>query len=148
MDKIRFEVFLDGPYESVLSIEARFVRTIINERSILDIAEEYERDSLKLKRAGGYEYQFADVLYRYLTDENERKGGRIGLLICGCFCEGCYPLYTIMEEAEHVVTWRNFFNPHVCFGNRGNNKCYDIGPFCFDKAEFYREAEKLKSHIS
>lgn len=40
MDKIRFEVFWDGPYECVLQEKTQFVRTIINDRSIMDIMEE------------------------------------------------------------------------------------------------------------
>lgn len=139
MDSIRFEVFLDGPIEPILSREAKFARTIINERSILDIIEEYELSFLEQKQAGAYEYQFADTLYCYLTD---KSFSRIGLLICGCLCEGCWPIYVTMEETLDWVIWKNFFNPHIC-----GSHYYGIGPFRFAKSVFWNEVENLKHLI-
>ena len=149
MDRVRFEVFSDGPYEYVLSREAQFARTIINERSILDIIGEYERTSLEWERGGMYKYQFAGDLYQYLTDKSSRMDDRfICLLICTCFTEGCSPLFAAMEETEYYVIWGNFFNPNICGGDWSGDDPYDIGPFCFDKGEFYHEAENLKRLIS
>jgi hypothetical protein len=145
INNIRFEVFLDGPREPVLSCEAQFARTIIDERPLLDIVEEYELNFLEQEQAGDYEYQSANILYRYLTDKSSRLGDSenyIGLLICGgCLCEGCWPIYAAMEETPDWVVWRNFSNPHLR-GSLGKSY-YDIGPFRFEKIAFWHEIDNL-----
>jgi hypothetical protein len=106
--------------------EITTILVIISAGPVLDIVEEYELSFLEQDQAGAYEYQFADTLYSYLTDKNFRLDGPegcIGLLICGCLCEGCWPVYATMEETPDRLVWKNFSNPRIC-GSRNRKHHY------------------------
>ncbi len=144
MDSIKFEVYEDGPWEVLGGTTAQFARTIINGRSILDIITDCERPLLG-ESAGGYMEQLADDLYRYMTDRTyciDGVKGEIGLLICGCLVEGCWPLYVRMDEKKEVITWYDFYNPRI------SDKPYDIGPFHFARDEFEKAVRELGEQLS
>jgi hypothetical protein len=151
INSIRFETFKMGPFEGfnnmILSREAIFVRTIIDERPFLEIAEEYERSHVLGDLRGKYEYQYADELYRYFTDKQYRDYVGVGLLICGgCLCEGCWPFFCEMTENGGKVIWSKFYNPHLNgeWGGEPDVDYGELGPFEFDKKSFWSEVEKLK----
>ena len=144
MDSVNFEVFEDGPWEVLGGTMAKFARTIINGRSILDIITDCECPRLG-EAAGGYMEQLADDLYRYLTDKNYRidgAEGEIGLLICGCLVEGCWPLYAHVNETPDIITWHGFHNPRIC------DKPFDIGPFHFARDQFEKAVKELGEQLS
>ena len=161
VDAIKFEVFEDGPYEDdiVLSYRAKFARTIINDRPILEYVEECEqriaRDGgLDEELIGDYMEQFANTLYRYLTNKDCRlfDNTTIGLMVCGgCLDEGCWPLFVKMDEKQDFITWFDFYNPYVCgdgcCGPLVDGKPYDIGPFHFARNEFEKAVEDLKEQL-
>ena len=162
MDSIQFEVFEDGPYEEdiVLSYRAKFARTVINGRPILDYVKECEQriahdGELDEELIGDYTAQFADKLYRYLANKDYRlfDNTTIGLMICGgCLDEGCWPLFVKMDDNQDVVTWFDFYNPYVCgegcCGPLENGKPYNIGPFHFKRYEFEKTVRELGEQLS
>ena len=161
MDSIKFEVFEDGPYEDdiVLGYRAKFARTVINGRPILDYVKECEQrvahnGELEEELIGDYMDQFASTLYRYLANKDCRlfDNTTIGLMICGgCLCEGCWPLFVKIEETPDVITLFDFYNPYVCSdgccGPLEDGKPYDIGPFHFARDEFEKAVKELGEQI-
>jgi hypothetical protein len=99
MDTIRFKSVVIDPIDNLLDCEEVCAVTVINNIPLLDIVTEYESPFIG-ENAGGYEYQFADELYKYIyiSDIDFLEDRRIGLLICGCLCEGCWPFYVRMES--------------------------------------------------
>lgn len=153
MDTVSFE-----PVEIIFDAyggEEKYLcaRVIINGKCLDEIAREYEL-SFALEAgcpdyAGAYEHQIASELHRYLTDKNYRGDDKIGLLICNCMCEGCWPLYATMVEEDDVIIWRDFYNPHLS----GNNGKYHVdyqnwGEFRFDKDHFGSAVERLGVFLS
>ena len=161
MDNVKFEVFKDGPYDDdiVLSYRAKFARTVINGRPILDYVKECERriaydGELDEELIGDYMDQFAGILYRYLSNKECRlfHDTTIGLMVCGgCLDEGCWPLFVKIEETPDVITWFDFYNPYVCgegcCGPLKNGKPYDIGPFHFARDEFEKAVRELGEQL-
>jgi hypothetical protein len=151
MNSIQFKTFRMGPFvkpdDIILSREAIFVQTIIDDRPFLEIIEEYERSHVLGNLGGKYEYQYVDELYRYLTDKKQRDFEGVGLLICGgCLVEGCWPIYCWMNENDDTVIWSEFYNPHLN-GEMGGEPDVDygeLGPFEFDRNEFWNEVENLR----
>ncbi|MDR1731768.1 MAG: hypothetical protein LBR61_06690 [Synergistaceae bacterium] len=151
INTIRFETFKMGPYEDpddvILSREAIFVKTFIDNRTILEIVNEYEAHFFTVKKKPNlrYGYQFVKELYRYCVDVNFHSD--IGLLICGgCLEEGCWPMYCSMKETENTVVWSDFCNPHLSgeFGGKPDVDYSRLGPFEFEKDQFWSEVEKLR----
>jgi hypothetical protein len=155
LNSIRFETFDMGPFEGadsvILSRKAIFVKTIIDNRPLLEIITDYEAPFFfdKSNPELGYGYQYVDELYRYLTEKEYRDFVGVGLLICGgCLNEGCWPLFCAMEETSDTVVWSGFYNPHLN-GEWGGEPDVDysgLGPFEFDKKRFrahHRFAFKL-----
>lgn len=153
MDDIEFQVFEEGPYENdiILSHRAKFVRTLINGYSILEYVKEYEqRTYFDGTSVGNYMYQFADELYRCLTDKEYRIDDEIGLLICGgCLDEGCWPVFVKMDEKSDVITWSDFYNPFTCYDSTDEHiKPFDIGPFHFAREDFEKAVKELGEQLS
>jgi len=150
MDSIKFEVYEDGPFVFVSSPKAKFARTIINGRPIMEGVKEcercicYDRDNI-----GGHMYQFAESLYRYLTDKDYRVEDEIVLLICGgCLDEFCWPVLAKMEEKPDLITWSDFYNPFICDDPSDETfKPFDIGPFHFARDEFEAAVKNLGEQI-
>jgi len=126
--------------------------TIINGRKLLEVVKEYElpytREEGHEDIADGYEYQLAGELYLQLTDKSRRmEEDEVTLLICSdCLEECCWPFVVHSEETDDFVIWKNFDNPF-----RSENRADGLwdysgfGPFCFDKAAYMRELEKLRT---
>jgi hypothetical protein len=145
MDTIRFEKrltiseeFADNGFTYGTEI---FVATVINGRPLLDMVYDYEYER-KLSHALNYEYNFAPRLYEYLTKPKSRFHNEVVLMICGgCFEEGCWPFLVRPQEADDCVIWDEFDTSYSYDLYCGGKK---FGAFRFDKAEYYREAEKIK----
>ena len=153
IDSIEFEVFEEGPYEGymhfILSHRAKFVRTLINGRPLLEYVHECERRIYVDRKPIDYMYQFADDLYRYLTDKEYRVDDEICLLICGgCLVDLCEPIYVRMDEGSDVITWSDFYNIHTCYDSSDEHiKPFDIGPFHFRRDEFEKAVRELGEQI-
>ena len=153
IDRIEFQVFEEGPYEGymhfILSHRAQFVRTLINGRTLLEYVHECEKRIYVDRKPIDYMYQFADDLYRYLTDREYRVDDEICLLICGgCLVDLCEPVFVRMEEKSDVIIWSDFYNMHTCYDSSDEHlKPFDIGPFHFARDQFEKAVRELGEQI-
>jgi hypothetical protein len=143
MDKIEFKIKKrkneDFEYDSV--------QIIINDRDLIKLLKDFETPLAKSEGseniAGGYDGLTSTELYKSLTDRQGNEKARI--LECECGCDGCWPFMTRIKESPDKIIWTDFEQPHR---GQESHRFWDyatFGEFSFDKTQYYRQVEKLKT---
>ena len=115
MDTLSFEAKIVKSKYSGEDITFAVIK--INNKPLSEILEPLEREAAENSEGKyngwGYEYQFADRLFRQLiTKSSSASDNEAALMICSCYEEGCWPLLVTIDENDAEITWRGFHNHH------------------------------------
>ena len=139
MDKLKFEI-TEYTYGSG-SKPAPAVNVFINGMDLNKLAYEHEIKQAEKEpyNAGDYAPLYPEELYEELVKGYKEiyKEGKANVLGCTCGYTDCWPFQVTIDESENLVIWHSFRNPHRKWDYS------DLGPFVFDKSEYYREIDKL-----
>lgn len=147
LDKIKFEkVEIDGGYRGKGQYMEIGAKIIINGRPLLDTVREIEKNFQILNELyaspGDYQHQIARSLYEYLTNASfANEDGGAAIFTCFCLVDGCWCLRCTITETDTEVILRGFKNEHRDWDYS------ELGEFRFDKKEYYKELEHLKSFM-
>jgi hypothetical protein len=143
MDKIEFKVEnrKNGDFEY------NSVRIVINNEDLIKLLKDFETPLAKregsVNVAGGYDGLTSLGLYKSLTDK--QAGEKTRILECECGCEGCWPFMTRIVELDGQIIWTDFEQPHRAQESQKFWDYKNFGEFKFDRREFDRQIESLKS---
>ncbi|MBR0261932.1 MAG: hypothetical protein IJQ85_09095 [Selenomonadaceae bacterium] len=125
-----FEYGADGYSSSAVDI-------FINDENLLPRIHEFEHS---VGCNGGHAPIWIKEFYENLSEGYKKNS--IPIYGCVCGVTDCCAIYITVEVSDKTVTWKNFILPDEYLFNK---IIYQrrFGEFFFDKAQYFREVEKL-----
>lgn len=137
MDKIEFRLTYFSYAGHEYSDSA--INIFINSKNLLPRIHEFEKS---VGCNGGHAPMYLDILHSSLAEDYKTEV-LVPIYCCGCGDIDCSAIYISVEVDDETVTWKNFILPDE---NLRDEFIYErrFGEFVFDKAQYFREVEKLK----
>jgi hypothetical protein len=132
MDTIRFEFY---EKESSLMGESDHIDIFINDRSLIDIAEEIAAKNDANQYYAGLEPK--DLLHE--LDNWEEYLSTV--LDCDCGDKDCDPFWVHIDKTEESVIWHDFMFCHQDWD------CSKIPTYHFDIEQYNAEVEKIRERL-